>query len=196
MRRLVVLKQIQTEGGFNLLEVIIVTVIIGIVSAVSVPNLLGSQRDNEAKEAWTKIRGALVEAQTNANRMSTTCIIQFARNTTNNEYEINGSPSGCLLEPFRIDASVVTVSSTGGTIPNSPSTRDIAFDFDGSLDATNTTNTDLQTLWITRNDFSGNPISGQGRCIVLGNWLGMIRTGIDNGSGVCTNAENLKYDNS
>lgn len=192
MRRLIVLKKIKTEAGFNLLEVLIVTVIIGIASAVSVPNLLGSQRDNEAKEAWTKIRGALVEAQTNANRMSTTCTINIVDGT--DEYAISGTPAGCLLEPFVIDKSVASIESSKTSTPIFP--LSISYDFEGDT-------SDQQTLVISRNDFSSppNPLRETGRCLVIAPNLGMIRTGLYVGpstgtftSGNCNNNENEKYD--
>lgn len=195
MQFLVALKKIKTKAGFHTLEILIVTIIVGIATAIGAPSLISSARESESKKAFTDIRGALIEARINANRQSIVCIVTFTKNTTNNEYDIAGSPSGCVLEPFSIDADVVTISSTGGAIPNSPATRNIAFDFDGSLDETNTTDTDLQTLWITRNDFSGNPLPGLGRCIVVGNSLGMITTGIDDGNGVCDNVKNQIYDN-
>jgi Tfp pilus assembly protein FimT len=202
-------RKVHLERGITSAEVIITLIIIGVLTAVSAPSLVGSQRDNETKEAFINLRNALAEVRINANRLSTTCILEMTKDTTNNEYDITARTisggTGCLLSNFSVDASVVTIMSgstaPGSTaIPNSPTKKQIAFDFDGTLNGTetknaavSTTDPDLQTLWITRNDYSGNALSGQGRCIVLSNWLGMIRSGIQNSSGTCYNPDNDKY---
>lgn len=181
MLLLVALSKIKKQSGFTLYELIVAGIIVAIASAIAVPNLLGSQREQEAKEAFTKIRGALVEAQTNANRQSTTCTVQFTPGT--GVYNISGTPTGCILEPFQIDTDVVSVTKTNF----SDSPTDIKFSFTG-------TTSDASTLWITRKDFSNNAIQSLGRCIVVSS-SGMIRSGI-NDNGTCHNRENDRYDNS
>lgn len=181
MRRLVVLnllKRIKTESGFNLIEMLVVTAIIGVMSAVAVPNLLGQQRDSQAKEVFTKIRGALIEAQTNANRTSSNCTVNITTSS------ISGTPAGCVLETTNFDSSVVSVTSTGDST--------IQFDFQGGIAVG-----DIQTFQIAPKDFSGNALTDQGRCIVMSNTLGMIRTGIydDSAPADCNNTENIRYDN-
>lgn len=185
MRLLVALKKINPEAGFTLLELIIVTVIVGIATATSVANLVKSQRDNEAKLAFTKLKGALIEAQVNANRKSQDCKVNIQVGT--DKYTIEGSPSGCLLEGFTIDKNVVILESNGNL-------STIAYDFEGDTG-------NAQTLLISPNDFEGNPLREAGKCIVIAANLGMIRTGVYIGSSTgnfnrndCFNSENKKYD--
>jgi len=178
MRHLVVvnllLNKSNQEKGVTLLEVVLVSVIIGIMAAMSVPNLLEEQRQQKVNEAFSKVRGALVEAQTNANRQSTDCTVKLTKSGA------SGNPAGCVLEPFSVDTDIVSITKTDfSTTPT-----DITFSFTGT-----TGNTD--TLWIARKDFGGNVIESSAKCIVVST-LGMIRTGINEG-GNCVNVENKRY---
>lgn len=179
MRHLVVLNLLKKEGGFSLFELIVVFVIMGVVSAVGVPSLIGSQRQEKVKEAYSKIRGALVEAQFNANRKSAACTVTIT--TTG----VTGSPSGCLLENITFDSGMIDITSTAGTLPQS-----IAFTYQG-------TTSNGQTLQIRRKTFSGTAMPETGKCIVISS-IGMIRTGIYDSAvpGTnCDNVENKRYDN-
>ena len=183
MRLLIAFSKIKQQSGFTLLELIVVGIILAIAGALAGPSLIGSRREGETKKAFTKIKAALVEAQSNADRKSTTCTVQFTAST--GVYNVSGTPSGCVIEPFTIDTNVVSVTKDNFT--DSPT--DIAFTFRGTKDDNTET-----LLWITRKDFSNNPIQNVGKCIVISP-IGMIRTGINN-SGSCDNPENKRYDNS
>ena len=178
MRLLLVLSRIKQQSGFTLLELIVVGIILAIAGALAGPSLIGSRRDQEAKKAFSEIKAALVEAQRNADRKSTTCTVQFIAGT--GVYNVSATPSGCVLEPFAIDTEVVSVTKTNFTNPPT----NIAFSFRG-------TTANATTLWITRKDFANNPIQTVGKCIVVSP-IGMIRTGINN-NGACENLENKRY---
>lgn len=174
MRHLLVLNKINKQKGFTLFELVVAFVIVGIMAAITTPNLVGSKRDQQAKEVFSKIRDTLIEAQTNANRMSSNCTVTIT--TTS----ISGSPTGCVLENNTIDSSVVSVTSTGGL--------SITYDFKGNTSQS-------QTLKIAPKDFSGNPISTNTRCIFVAPKLGMIRSGfLDSNGTTCNNTENTRYD--
>jgi prepilin-type N-terminal cleavage/methylation domain-containing protein len=179
MRHLLVLNLLKKEKGFSLFELVVVMVIMGIMSAVGVPSLIGSQRQEKVKEAYSKIRGALVEAQFNANRKSAACTVTIT--TTG----VTGSPSGCLLENITFDSSIVDINSSAGTLP-----RNIVFTYKG-------TTSNAQTLQIRRKTFSGTAMPETGKCIVISS-IGMIRTGIYDSTVTgtnCNNVENKRYDN-
>ncbi|MGI0481624.1 prepilin-type N-terminal cleavage/methylation domain-containing protein [Geminocystis sp. CENA526] len=170
------------QKGFTLFEVVVVSIIIGIVSAVAAPNLIESQRQERVNRTFSQVRSALVEAQVNANRMSRNCPITIT--TTS----VTSAVSGCLLENIVIDSSIVDVrtSKTGGL----PQT--VTFDYKGGIPVT-----DIQTIHIARKNFSNTAINETGKCIVLANTIGMIRTGIYDStvSGTnCNNVENRRYD--
>ncbi len=168
------IKKINSESGFNLLELLLVTVIMGIATAVAVPNLVESRQDNEAKEVFTKINGALIQAQAEANRVSRNCGIEITSTQLENLY-----PNRCRIDTFNIDSDVVSVTSSGDM-------SEITYSLRG------TTN-DGQTIWITRKK-NDEPYMEVSRCIVISG-IGMIRTGVYD-DGKCNNTENDRYDSS
>ncbi|BAQ63628.1 prepilin-type N-terminal cleavage/methylation domain-containing protein [Geminocystis sp. NIES-3709] len=177
MRRLVVLNLMNKESGFSLLELVVVFVIMGIVSAIGAPSLVASQRQGRVNEAFSKIRSALLEAQLNANRQSATCTLTIA--TTG----VTATTQGCLLENITVDSSIVDINSSAGTLPQT-----IAFAYQG-------TTANAQVLQIRRKNFSGTAMQETGKCIIISS-IGMIRTGIYDSTATsnCNNAENKRYD--
>lgn len=178
MRFLTVINKISKtnkDAGFSLPEMLVVTIMVGILSAISIPNFLDSQREAQSREVFEKIRSALYEAQANAERKSDTCTVNLSSTS------ISGSPVGCVLENTTINTSLVSVTRQGfSTAPTN-----ISFSLDGS-----TGNAD--TLYITRKK-SGQPMQEVARCIVISP-TGMIRTGFyDVTVTGCANTENLKY---
>jgi prepilin-type N-terminal cleavage/methylation domain-containing protein len=181
MRLLVVPKKMNQEGGFTLTEVIVVIVISGILNAILAPSLIGSLQQNKVKETFINLRKALIQAQTNANRLSNDCTVNISATT------ISGSPTGCILETITIDSSVVSVTKTNFT--DTPTS--ITFSFTGT-----TSDASTSTLWLARKDSSNTPIQTSAKCIVISP-TGMIKTGIyATGSSppVCNNIENKLYD--
>lgn len=176
------LNQRSKQKGFTLFEVVAVSVIIGILSAVGVPNLIASQRQEKVKSTFSQIRSALVEAQLNANRMSTSCTVTIATNGT----QVTGSPAGCVLEVTSIDPSIVSVT-TGNFEALTSSTNSFEFQYTGRT-------SDARTLWIARKNYSNGIINDSAKCIVVSS-IGMIRTGIYNASSPsnCENLENRRY---
>jgi prepilin-type N-terminal cleavage/methylation domain-containing protein len=162
--------------GFSLFEVVIVSIIIAMVSAIAVPNLIASQRQKTVNRTYSQIRSTLTEAQINANRLSTSCPINISVT------EITSSQSGCVLEKILVDSSIVDIISSAGTLPQT-----INFSYLG-------TTGDGQTLQISRKTFTGEAIPETGKCIVVSS-IGMIRTGVYNASAPskCENPENKRY---
>ncbi len=184
MRFLAVFNQIRKtnkDSGFSLPELLVVTIMVGILSAIAVPNLLQSRRDAQAKEIFTKIRSALYEAQANADRKSITCTVNLTSTS------ISGSPQGCVLETTNIDSSIISVTKGGFTDPPT----NISFSFSGGT-------TNGSTLYITTKKFN-QPFQEVARCIVVSS-TGMIRTGFYDANASadnkCSNNENRRYDNS
>ncbi|AUC61401.1 hypothetical protein AA637_09645 [Cyanobacterium sp. HL-69] len=180
------LKNQDPQKGFTLVEIVAILVIIGIGSALATPSLINSQRQDRVTQTFRRVTSALKEAQINANRLSTDCDV------TINATSVSASPAGCLLETVTYDSSIVNVSSTAGALPQT-----INFDFRGETEVA-----DIQTIRFFRQDYSSPPsaISGTGKCIVISNTLGMIRTGnmtpVDGNADDCDNPENARYDDS
>lgn len=164
------------QGGFTLFEVVIVSVIIGVISAMAVPSFIDAQRQKIVNRTFSQIRSTLVEAQLNANRLSSSCPINISAT------EITSSQTGCLLEKIAVDSSIVDITSTAGTLPQT-----INISYRG-------TTKNGQTLQISRKTFTGEAMPETGKCIVISS-IGMIRTGIYNKSAPsnCENLENKRY---
>ncbi|WP_069790448.1 prepilin-type N-terminal cleavage/methylation domain-containing protein [Cyanobacterium sp. IPPAS B-1200] len=178
------LKNKDSQKGFTLIEIIAILVIIGIGSALATPSLINSQRQDRVTQTFRRVTSALKEAQINANRLSTDCEV------TINATSVSASPAGCLSETITYDSSIINVSSTLGSLPET-----VTFDFRGGT-------SNFQTIRIFRQDYSSppSPIRGTGKCIVISNNLGMIRTGnmnpVNGRASDCNNPENARYDDS
>jgi len=134
--------------GFTLLETIVVLFIIGILSAISAPNLLGWYRRNQLNNAVTEVRGALQLAQQEAIRESDICKVTLE--TSTDPVEINSCVSTTTLpKPVDVDLS---------------GSKTIKFGFRGNTNNPNT---------IT---FSSEAVS-QDKCLVISMPLGIIREG-------------------
>lgn len=64
---------VRKNSGFTLIEVIVVTIIVGIIAAISVPNFFGFLQRNRVTEALSSIEGALREGQKQAERDGSSC---------------------------------------------------------------------------------------------------------------------------
>ena len=208
MRHLVVVLKLllnkqNQEKGVTLLEVILVSVIIGIMAAISIPNTLEEQRRQQVNETFNRVRGALVEAQVNANRLSGSCTVVISATEVSSYLHVDDDndpdtdstdddftagldpkpaldPKSCNLEIVNIDDSIVSITKTDFLTPPTP----ITFSYTG-------TTGDSGTLWIKR---TGDTTGNTAKCIVVSS-LGMIRTGIYNSAstGNCENLENKRY---
>lgn len=147
------------ELGFSLIEMLAVTIIIGIISAIAIPNLLGTIRRNQVNEALEQINGAIKEAQRQAIRQGRLCRINI--DITNNE--LTGNPSNCLLSDREINENITIRTNIAGTPPNIP------FSFKGST-------TRSGTIVV-----SSNLVNLQ-RCFVISLGLGITRIGNYTGS--------------
>jgi len=145
---------ISSVQGFTLLEVIIITVMVGILAAISAPSLLTWYNNVQVKDALAKARGALQQSRDDAVRQSQTCTAEIDQSNSN---EIRGS---CLIEP--------DFSSRVGLSTNAPS-NEVAFSFRG----TNTIGSSGTLVFFIENA----PDNHNKKCLVMSSPLGIIRTG-------------------
>ena len=149
----------KSDRGFTLVELAIVFVIIGILAAVSAPNLLGLLNRYRVKQATHVLVGAIKEAQGQAMRQGKICRIEI--DTSSNT--LTGQPTNCLLSERRINDRLTLRTNIPGTIPN------IAFSYRGST-------TKMGTIVV-----SAKNVEMQ-QCFVISLGTGIARTGIYTGA--------------
>ncbi|NBD32028.1 MAG: hypothetical protein GVY17_03405 [Cyanobacteria bacterium] len=140
--------------GFTLLEVIIITVMVGILAAISAPSLLTWYNNVQVKDALAKARGALQQSREDAVRRSQTCTAEIDKSNSN---AITGS---CAIEP--------DFSSRIGLSTNAANNK-VAFSFRG----TNTIGNSGTVVFFIENA----PDQHDKKCLVMSSPLGIVRTG-------------------
>lgn len=101
------------EKGFTLIEILAVTIIIGVIAAIAAPNFVKLLTRNQVNQDITAIEGALREAQKRATRNSRNCTISInaaARTIAN-----NGANDTCLLTTRNINNNF-TLNTNRNTI--------------------------------------------------------------------------------
>ncbi len=93
-----------SKAGFTLLEMLVVLIVVGILSAILAPSLLGLYARNQMAQALGQVQGAFQEAQRQAMRTSRTCSLTI--DTTTNR--MTGS---CLVSGDRLLTGVSLRSS-------------------------------------------------------------------------------------
>ena len=167
------------DGGFTLTEMLAAAVIVGILSAVAVPNLLGLINKARVTDGVAAIEGAIKEAKAQAIRNSQSCIIEIATNGAGN-YVVQPSTGGgipannnqCLLQTRELPEGVVVTDD----IPNT-----IQISSKGNIGNTNEyvpPNSGSWTINVSHNNISTS------KCVRVEGLFGDVQTGIVQG-GVC-----------
>ncbi len=148
----------KNNSGFTLLEMLVTAVIVGVIAAVTLPNLLGFLNRNRINDAMGQVEGALKEAQKQAIRTGKSCSI-----TVNANAIVNPVSNGCLLSNRDLNNLIQLTSSRAS----------ITFSGKGNIT--------LPAPVIVISMANGNGTNQQ-RCVVIQNSLGSIRTGIYSGT--------------
>ena len=144
------------EPGFTLTEVIVVTVIVGVIGAFAVPNFFSLLNRNRVDQAVGEIEGTLREAQKVAIRNSRSCTISI--DTTNKRISNNGANDNCLLTTRNFNSELTLTTSR----------TTITFSSKGNIS--------LDPTPVIVMSFPDGGSNQQG-CVVIENTLGLIRTG-------------------
>ena len=96
------------SSGFTLIEVVVVTIIIGVVAAISAPNFIGLLRRNQIAEAIGSIEGAVKEGQKQAERNGDSCTLTI-------DAALDQVTGNCLLEP-RVLRNNIQLNSNASTL--------------------------------------------------------------------------------
>ncbi|MDJ0743665.1 MAG: GspH/FimT family pseudopilin [Xenococcaceae cyanobacterium MO_167.B27] len=176
---------VRKNQGFTLIEMLATAIIIGIVAAISAPNLLGLLNRNRVNQGLVQLEGAIKEAQRQAIRNGKTCKIKLTTTTDSDgntrvlltrvlasDPGETGSPdySGCLLEDRILPRDVTTTTTITGTPTK------ITFSSKGNTDAASQGSIIISHSGTTEE-----------KCLVITGTLGNILTGEYNGTNCITN---------
>ena len=145
--------RIKSQGGFTLLEVLVVVVVASILAAVAVPNFLAWRSKKLINQATNEARGALVEASRQARRQSKNCSVNLGSSIS--------SSDGCLLSERNLPTSVELATNITGT--------KLDFSFNGKLSKGGT------IVFYDRD-------IGYKKCLVISEPLAIVREGQYTGS--------------
>ena len=145
------------EQGFTLIEMIVTVIVVGILSAITAPSLIGLFDQMRVKDGLRQIESSLKEAQRQAMRRGSSCKVTLK--TTDNT--ITGNPTQCLAGSKIIDDRLEFKGNDGGD------EIEITFTRKGS----NTS--DATTIAIFR-DGSNNGIQ---KCVIVAANLGGMKSG-------------------
>jgi prepilin-type N-terminal cleavage/methylation domain-containing protein len=148
-----------SDRGFSLIEMLVVVILVGIVTAISVPSFLGLLSRYQVDKALSLLEGSIKETQRQAIRQGKLCRINI--NTTTKK--ITGNPTDCLLETRQINNDLNIRTNLSGATPN------ISFSHKGST-------TRSGTIVVSSN------YTDRQKCFVISLGIGITRTGNYTGS--------------
>ena len=161
--------------GWTLMEMAIVSVIVGILSSLAIPSMMSAKGKNDLRSAIGQVKGAIQEAQRSAikNGQSCTVIINPTTSTASvtvsgtsvsvNAKTIAGSPAGCISSTVSIpDKDEITFTTP---------TAATSFVFSYKGNTTTTLNIALQSAKTT-----------QKYCLAISSGIGIMRSGTYDGT--------------
>ena len=166
------LKLGKSNTGFTLIEILVAAIIIGVISAIAAPNLIGLMNFTRVKQGIAQVEGGIKEGQRQATRLGKRCIVTI--NTADNEITaqtVEATPVNCLLSNRELNDSLEIATNVvdNGTTNN----FDITFSSKGSTNYTLADTAKSGAMFIV---YMTNGTEEQ-RCFVIADGLGLSRIG-------------------
>jgi Tfp pilus assembly protein FimT len=163
-----------------MIEMAIVSVIVGILASLAIPSMMSGIGKNQLQSSMGQVKGALQEAQRSAIKNGVSCTVIINPTTTTASVtvsgtavsagarSITGSPAGCISNPVSIP------DNTQITFTTPLAATSFSFSYKGN------TTTDLTIALQSAK-------TSQRYCLVVSSGIGIMRTGTYSGT-TCTSA--------
>jgi prepilin-type N-terminal cleavage/methylation domain-containing protein len=150
--------------GWTLIEMAIVSVVVGILASLAIPSMMSGMGKNDLKSAMGQVKGAIQEAQRSAIKNGVSCTV----NINPTAKTVTGSPAGCISSPVSIP------NNTEITFTTPTAATSLIFSYKGN------TTTDLIVALQSAK-------TSQRYCLAVSSGIGIMRTGTYSGT-TCTSA--------
>ncbi len=187
----------QRDAGFSLLEVLVVIVMIGVLSAIAIPSWLAFVKRQQVNKANDAVLAALQDAQQEAKKKKVSYSVSFR--TDNNTPQIamyqGSTPTNWLdlgrdlgIKPKQIvlGTNLSNLNTNSGSVTyasafNTNAPQTITFDYMGILaPKTNNNAPDTDLKVVVAIPQAGNNSAGQvKRCVIMETLIGGMRTAKD-----------------
>jgi len=191
----------QQDAGFTLLELVVVMLMVGILSAIAAPSWLGFVNRQRVSKANDAVFAALQEAQSEAKNKKLSYSVSFQKNPTTQNVEVAiyrtdagistwkplGADVGVSSNKFLLGANLTSQNTAGSSVSYtlSASTK-ITFDYMGTLPAASfgtvpagTEPPGLKIVVAVPSSVNSTSPSSVKRCVIIKTLLGSMLTAKD-----------------